>query len=305
MTVTVTDFSVKSSDNIHTLKGKVYLPEGKPKGHFQIVHGMTEHIKRYDDFMQKMASNGYICFGFDNLGHGNTARDDAELGFIAEKDGYKYMVLDVIEFYRAVKDKYPADRYVLMGHSMGSFIVRLVAEQFGDLIDSLIICGTAGPNPAAIPGLLIATITEKLKGGRYCSKLVDTLAFGAYNRRFEGISKYDWLTNDRNIIEIYENDKFCTFKFKISAMRDLLKLIIFCNRKKWFAKINKDLPILLISGDMDPVGNYGKGVTKVFKALRTSGCKDVNLYLYENCRHEILNDTCKEEVSNDILDFLK
>ncbi|MDD6479159.1 MAG: alpha/beta fold hydrolase [Oscillospiraceae bacterium] len=307
MGITVTPFSVKSTDNLHTLKGKVYIPEGKPLGHFQIVHGMTEHIGRYDEFMRKIAESGYICFGFDNLGHGNTAENDAELGFIAERGGDEFLVYDVIEFYRAVKHKYPAPRYILMGHSMGSFIARLTAEKFSHLVDALIICGTAGKNPFAAIGLCLCKIIAKIKGETHRSELLQKIAFGSYNNRFEKLSEYDWLTTDRSIIEKYEQDKFCNFNFTVSAMADLMRLIKNCNADKWYegmAKENPYLPILLISGKLDPVGNFGRGVSEVYKKLRAFGQKDTNMFLYKNARHEILNDTCREEVLDDILDFI-
>jgi len=135
-------------------------------------------------------------------------------------------------------------------------------------------------------------------------KNVNILIFGAYNIGFEGLSRYDWLTKDRSIIEKYEKDKFCTFRFTVSAMEDLLQLTMRANRKVWFSNLRKDLPILLVSGQEDPVGNKGRGVKKVFKRLLQTEIKDVNMFLYSGCRHEILNDSCKEEVTRDILDFI-
>ncbi len=304
MSYTVNEFNVKSTDNIHTLKGKIYLPDGEIKGHFHIVHGMTEHIGRYDLFMSKIAEAGYICYGFDNLGHGNTADGESELGFIASNGGYRYLLDDVIEFHNAVKEKYPTESYVLMGHSMGSFIARLVAEKYGDKISSLIICGTGGPQAAAPVGIGITMLLKKIYGERHCSEFLQKLIFGAYNIGFEGISQYDWLTKDRAVIEKYEQDKFCTFRFTVSAMEDLLKLTVLSNRSAWFNNLRKDLPILLISGESDPVGNRGRGVKKVFKKLLGAEVNDVNMYLYPDCRHEILNDSCKQEVTSDIIEFI-
>ena len=131
-----------------------------------------------------------------------------------------------------------------------------------------------------------------------------SIAFGAYNKKFERLSDYEWLTTDREIIEKYQNDKYCTFSFTVSAMHDLIKLISLCNRSKWFKNINKELPIMLISGSDDPVGNYGKGVIKVHKKLKCSE-KNADLKLYKNCRHEILNDSCRQEAYDDILKFIE
>ena len=147
------ELRVISSDNDHELFGIVYLPEDEPRGIFQIVHGMIEHIGRYDRFMTFLANEGYIACGHDHLGHGKTVKNESEYGFIADKNGYQRLVDDVEIFGSAVREKYGRTLpYYLMGHSMGSFIARLTAEQY-DSHDKLIIMGTGGPNPAAGPGL--------------------------------------------------------------------------------------------------------------------------------------------------------
>ena len=295
---------VPSSDGKNTLVGTVYVPKGKIKGLFHLVHGMTEYVDRYEPLMSQIAAAGFVCFGFDNLGHGRTAKDDKELGFIASKDGYKYLVDDVKAFADEVRKDCPDLPYTLMGHSMGSFIVRLHAAKYGESVDKLIICGTAGKNPAAKMGLALCSMIKKIRGERAVSPLLEGIAFGAYNKRFEGDSKYEWLTNDREIISKYEQDKYCTFHFTASAMHDLISLIYLCNKNECFSGIKSDMPILLIAGDMDPVGNYGKGVEEVYNNFKTSGHTNVNLKLYKDCRHEIHNDNCKEEMAEDILKFI-
>ncbi len=304
MSFEIKEMTVKSTDNIHTLVGRIYIPDGEVKGVIHIVHGMTEHIKRYDPFMSTLAENGFVAFGYDNLGHGLTAKDDSELGFIASKDGWKYLVNDVEVFALSVKHLYPDKPFYLFGHSMGSFIVRLAAVSFSDLYEKLIICGTGGKNPLANIGLLLTSLLKVIKGERYISKTVLNMAFGAYNKRFEGNSKYNWLTKDKSVIQKYAADKLCTFSFTVSAMHDLITLNSVCNKKSWYKEISKILPILLISGVNDPVGDYGKGVTQVFNDLKKSGA-NAKLKLYPDCRHEILNDTCKEEVISDIIKFIK
>ncbi len=296
------EIEVRSSDGKNTLRGIAYVPEGEVRGLFHLVHGMTEYIGRYDELMSQIAASGFVCFGFDNLGHGKTAKE-SDLGFIAEKDGYKYLIEDVKIFADQIRKEYPNVPFILMGHSMGSFIVRLYAAKYGELIDKLIICGTAGKNPAAAAGLLLCRIIKAVRGPRAISPFIENIAFGAYNKRFEGLSQYDWLTKDRSIIEKYEQDKYCTFHFTVSAMHDLITLISLCNDKRWFNEMRADMPILLVSGDMDPVGNYGKGVREVYQSLIKSGHRDVAIKLYENCRHEIHNDTCKEQMLDDILKF--
>lgn len=293
---------VLSSDGVHMLKGIIYLPTGTPQGIFHLVHGMTEYIGRYDELLALIASAGFIACGFDNLGHGKTARED-ELGFIAEKDGYKHLIDDVLVFGNAVKEDYPELPYYLMGHSMGSFIVRLAAEKYKNDIDRLIICGTGGPNPAAGIGLALIDILTLFKGKHAYSAFIENMAFGSYNKRFEGGGKYEWLTKDEEIKAAYAKDPLCTFRFTLSALKDLIKLNSLCNRNAWFKNMRKNMPIMLISGEDDPVGNYGKGVTAVYKKLKANGC-DVTIHLYENCRHEIHNDTCREQSAQDILMFI-
>ena len=305
MSYEIKSIEVQSTDNIHTLKGLIYIPEGEIKGIFHLVHGMCEYIGRYAHIFAALAERGYVCCGYDNLGHGKTARDENELGFIAHRDGWKYLVRDVKAFEDAVKKIYPDIPLCLMGHSMGSFIARIAAENYGDGIEKFIICGTGGPNPAAPFGLLATDIMRLLNGEKHRSKLVNKLAFGAYNKRFEGDSEFEWITTDREVINKYAADKYCNFKFTVSAMHDLVKLNQLANRPAWFKNMRKDLPVLLISGSDDPVGAYGKGVTTVYKKLKTAGVKDVTLKLYDGCRHEIHNDSCKNQVINDITEFIQ
>ncbi len=302
---TVNEYCVPSSDGIHQLKGVVYKPTGEIKGLFHLVHGMTEYIGRYDALLCHLADEGYLAFGYDHLGHGKTADNDDELGFIAHKDGWRLLVQDVSAFENAVRKEYPNLPLVLMGHSMGSFIVRLAVEEMETKPDKLIICGTGGPNPASPAGLMLSKIIRLFCGEKHVSPLIEKMAFGSYNKQFEGNTPHDWLTKDRNVIAAYEKDRFCTFHFTVSAMHDLISLNYFANKSAWFKNFPCDLPVLLIAGDMDPVGNYGKGVTAVYDRLKAQGVRSVELKLYENCRHEIHNDTCREEVFEKISAFCK
>ncbi len=308
--MTKNTFSVPSSDGIHTLAGVVYLPEGETKGFFHIVHGMTEHIGRYDKFMSRMANEGYICFGYDNLGHGNTARDEGELGYIAKKGGDELLPRDVKCFSDAVMAEYGVGYeeplpYFLMGHSMGSFITRLAVERYVQP-QKYIIMGTGGKNSAAGAGLAIIALIKLFRGDRHFSPLVDKLAFGSYNKRFGGGSANDpspWLTTDEAARKKYYADPFCTFKFTVSAMGDLIRLTKNSNRPAWFKNMPSSTQILMVSGECDPVGNYGRGVRQVESGLRKQG-KSVECILYEGMRHEILNDSSYDRVCADILEFL-
>ena len=304
MSYRVIDKKVLSSNGKNLLAGKVYLPDGHIKGYYHIVHGMTEYIGRYDHFMKALAENGYIAFGYDHLGHGYTAKDDSELGFIAKRDGDDLLARDVKIFADAMKAEYGEHPYYLMGHSMGSFVSRMAVAKY-ITPDKLIIMGTGGPNPVAGVGLFLCKIIRFFRGPKHISPLIDSIAFGAYNKRFEDepVGK-GWLTSIPEVREKYLNDKFCTFKFTISAMHDLISLTNDANSEKWFATVANKTPILLVSGVDDVVGDYGKGIQTVFKKLKENGA-DVSMKLYPDNRHEILNDIAYEEVLQDILNYIK
>ena len=303
MTTAYIEKRVPSADGVHTLVGRVYMPEGEARGLFHVVHGMTEHIARYDAFMQAMARAGYICFGYDHLGHGLTAAE-GEHGFIAHKDGWDLLCRDVAAFADAMRDEYARELpYILMGHSMGSFIVRVAVTRYVHPT-KLIVMGTGGPNPAAGAGLALIACIKRIKGERHVSDLVQKLAFGSYNKRFasEGDGR-SWLTTDRAIRDIYSADRLCAFRFTVSAMGDLIRLNKMASEKRCYAATPKDMPVLLVSGVDDPVGDYGRGVKAVYDGLSAAGVP-AELKLYDGARHEILNDICRDEVYADILRFV-
>ena len=300
----VREITAPSSDGTHSLLGRLYLPEGTPKGLFHVVHGMTEYIGRYDGFMRSMCEAGYAVFGFDNLGHGNTARP-GELGYIAHENGWDLLARDVDAMRKSAAEAVGGDLpYYLMGHSMGSFIVRIAAAGYVTP-RKLIVMGTGGPNPATGAGKFLVKITKKAKGEKHISKFIDDIAFGSYNKKFKDENdKHAWLTKDVEIRKKYDADPFCNYKFTVSAMGDLLELTDRCNKASWFEGFPADVPVLLVSGADDPVGDYGKGVQKVYDSLKASG-KNVEIKLYENNRHEILNDTARDEVIKDIIAFIE
>ncbi len=307
MAVIKKSFSVLSCDGVHTLQGVLYAPEDRACGFFHVVHGMTEHIGRYDAFMRDMAEAGWICFGYDNLGHGRSVRDDSELGYIAKKKGWDLLARDVKVVSDAIRATYDEQDlpYCLMGHSMGSFIVRMATEKYVRP-DRLVVMGTGGANPAAGAGLALISVIKAFCGDRHVSPLIDQLAFGSYNKRFGGGSEEDpkpWLTGDLEVRKRYYADRYCTFPFTVSAMGDLIRLMKYSNRAAWFRQIPKEIPILLVSGEEDPVGDYGKGVTQVYQRLKAAE-KNVSCVLYPKARHEILNDVTYEDVKRDILSFL-
>lgn len=297
--------NVPSSDGRHTLAGVAFVPDS-PKGILHIVHGMAEHIGRYEGFMKTIAESGFVACGYDNLGHGQTA-GEGEFGFIAEENGYDLLARDVLAFSERVKSDFPGLPYNLMGHSMGSFIVRLACEKYVKP-EKLIVMGTGGKNPLAGVGLALIGLEERIHGKKYVSTFIDNLTFGSYNKTFEKIGEQDelsWLTKDSVERDKYRNDPACGFKFTLGAMRDLVTLNRLTNREEWFAAIGKaKVPVLLLSGGDDPVGGYGDGVRQVYAKLKEAGT-DVEMKLYKGGRHEILNDDSRGDVAKVIACFIE
>ena len=304
MAITIMDKQIPSTDGIHTLRGKIFLPEGEIRGIVQISHGMVEHIGRYADFMTYLAENGFIAAAHDHIGHGKTAENEEELGFFAEKDGWRIVCRDVIAFGKLLKEEYPEKPLILMGHSMGSFIARIVSAEAKALYDAFIFMGTGGPNPMSSAGLALTSLLMKTKGPRHVSDLVYAAAFGSYNNRTEKDDPYAWLTTDRDMIKKHNDDPLCTYRFTVSAMHDLIKMQDMVNRAAWYGAVPKDRPILLISGEEDPVGAYGKGVATVHEKLKAAGVEKLTLKLYPDMRHEVLNEVDRTMVYADLLAYL-
>ncbi len=302
----IKEIGIPSSDGIHTLRAKLYIPDIPPVGLFHVVHGMTEHIDRYDSFMRDMCDCGYAVIGADNLGHGKSVKDDTELGFIAHENGWDYLCRDVERVGVYIKEKYPSLPYCLLGHSMGSFIVRVACERY-ITPNKLIIMGTGGASSAtAGMGIALINVIKAFKGERHISPFIDKMAFGSYNKRFKEDGEHGWLTSDTSVREKYAADKYCTFKFTVSSMKDLMTLCKISNSRTWVEKIaEKDFPILFVSGDQDPVGGYGVMVKKPYNGLKAFGADKVFIKLYKNYRHEILNDSSYPEVLSDIKEFLQ
>ncbi|MEG0751138.1 MAG: alpha/beta hydrolase [Oscillospiraceae bacterium] len=303
MAVELAQHSFISSDGENSIS---YLRwrdgEKTPKAVLQIVHGMAEYIARYDDFARFMASNGYAVYGNDHLGHGDSAATADDFGYFAHKDGYRLLVKDAHAMTDIAHKENPGLPVVLIGHSMGSFVARLYASEFGDEIGALALSGTSGANPASGAGLALVNVLSLLKGERHRSRLVDRTAFGSYNRKCEGAkTDFDWLSADSDNVARYIEDEHCGFLFTLSGYRDLFKLLRAVSAKSWAGTLPKTLPILLISGADDPVGDYGKGVRQVRERLCAQEISDVTFELCDGMRHEILNEKGRDKVWNYLL----
>ena len=294
-----------SINGIDTIVATIYVPNDMPKGIIQISHGMCEYIGRYAKFMEYMANNGYIIAGNDHLGHGLSSKRE-DYGFFGSNNGYLNFIEDLHSLTKILKAEYGNElNYYLFGHSMGSFIARLYLSKYQAELSGAIICGTGGPNPMAYLGIIASMLSKQFKGERYRSQLLDKMAFGSLNKNIQDLrTDKDWLTRDEAIVDKYLQDPKCMFTFTAAGFKDLMRLSTKANNRHWFKSIDKQLPIYLIAGDDDPVGNYGKGVTKVYNQLLKNKVSDVELKLYPKARHEILNEINNSEVFQDILKWL-
>ncbi|MCI7623700.1 MAG: alpha/beta hydrolase [Clostridiales bacterium] len=300
------DFYFQSSTgrtSIHALK---CVPDGKPRAVVQIAHGIAEHIDRYRPFMEFLADNGFVAAGNDHLGHGKSIRVPEEQGFFAEKDGWWRAVDDMDKLHDIMSKEYPELPYVLFGHSMGSFLTRTYLIKHPDKYDGVILSGTGHQSPALVlGGNAAASVMAKLNGAMGDGTKLDSLAFGSYLSKIENPrTKFDWLSRDAEQVDKYIADPLCGFVGKIGLYRDMMQGIKFITDKKNIAQMNKEKPVYFMSGDGDPVGDYGKGVERAYKAFCDAGLHDVFMRLYPGGRHEMLNETNKEQVYQDILNWL-
>lgn len=300
-------FYIPSSNGTNRLYCVDWKPEGPVRAVLQITHGMVEYIERYESLARVLADAGIAVVGHDHLGHGRTAADEGELGFFAETKGEKAVLKDIHRLTVAAKKRYPGLPCFLMGHSMGSFFTRRYMTLYGRELDGVILMGTGWVSEAmAFVGWALSGIISRLMGGRYRSRLLVKLTLGAYEQAFRDEGRRNaWLSKERETVEAYNGDPFCNFAFTASAYHDFFTVLRDLAREKQFGRIPKDLPVFFLSGDCDPVGAFGTGVRKAYESIRHLGIQDVSLKLYENDRHELVNETDRGQVYEDIRQWLE
>ena len=296
-----------STDGKTTIYAEAYIPTaGEIRGVVQLVHGMIDYTGRYTALAEFLAANGFVLAGNHHLGHGKSVESPEDFGFFAERDGYKYVVGDVDVVNKKLREIFSYVPIFMLGHSMGSFIARLYVEEHPHAVAGLIIHGTGGPNPLVGVGKSLARLLASFYGSHHRSKLIETMAFGSYNKRYpksEGANA--WLTRDLAMVADRDTDPFTSFKFTVSGYTDLFTFLERSNSKAWFRNYPKKLPTLIMSGDMDPVGGYGKGPRYVYKQLMINGATNLSLKTYEGARHELFNETNRDEVFLDLLTWLE
>lgn len=271
----------------------------------ELVHGMTEHKERYLPFMEYLAAHGYASVIHDHRGHGHSVRSQADLGYFYE-NGAQAAVEDVHQMIQTTKQIFPALPVHLVGHSMGSLIVRCYLQKYDDEIASLTVSGCVGPNPLAGVGLGVVRILRPLLGERHRSKLITRLAFGAYNRTFKPVSSENaWICSDPEVVAAYDRHPLCGFTFTLNGYETLFNLVKCCYQKEGWQVKNPALPIFFLSGAEDPCMNGMNGFLDALSFLKQRGYEKVEGEVLPGLRHEILNEIGKEAIYEQILNRMQ
>lgn len=297
------EFYFDSRDNLSKIHAVRYTPESRePVCVVQIVHGMAEYIERYEEFARYLTERGCVVTGNDHLGHGKSVGDDKLYGYFCEQDPATVLVRDVHRLKKLTQKEYSALPYVIVGHSMGSFILRNYITMYGSGITGAVIMGTGYRSRAAMRGTKLLVGLQKLfLGSRHVSRFSDKVSFGGYNRRIpDAKTPFDWLCKDEISVQRYMKDPLCGNIFTLNGFQTLAELIYRAHDPKRLRKVPSGLPVLVISGDADPLGGYGKGIPKVCEGLRRAGVRDVEMRLCETGRHELLNEPEREQIMETI-----
>ena len=291
-------------------QGKIHVcrwePEGSPKAVLQIVHGIAEYVERYDDFADSLTKQGFLVVAEDHMGHGQSINGGGIQGYF--HGGWFTAVEDTYQLLTDTRRELPNVPYVLFGHSMGSFMARTILCKHPDSgITAAVICGTGWQSAALLPPVIQLTekVCEKI-GETNPSEKLQNLVFGSYNKRVEHPrTDFDWLTRDAKIVDAYVSHPLCGFTASAGLLRDMMKGLYFIEQPGNLAAMRKDLPVFFIAGGDDPVGNYGKGVRQSADAFHKAGMTEVSVKIYPMCRHELLNEINKEEVYQDVTQWLE
>jgi alpha-beta hydrolase superfamily lysophospholipase len=300
------DFSFVSDngkDNIYLCE---WIPDGEPKGIVQIAHGVGEHIGRYAPFAAFLNENGFVVAGNDHLGHKRSIKDDADYLYFADSGGWNHVVADMKTVHDLTAERHPGLPYFMFGHSMGSFLLWTYLIKYCEPLCGAVLSATSYTKPLLLyAGRMLAGLIITAKGAHGHSKLLYDIAFGNYNKAFApNRTPYDWLSTDEKIVDAYAADKHCGGIPTNELFSEMLGGIKFNQDIANAAMMNKDIPVLFISGEKCPLGENGKAVRKAYELFLRAGMKDVSMKLYPGARHELLNEKIKEQVYADVFDWM-
>ena len=303
------NFTFLSNDGKTAVHAVKWMPHTKEvKGVLQITHGMVEFIERYETFAKFLTTKGYVVVGHDHIGHGQSVASKEDLGYFCEKNPSDVLVEDMHKLRNIVQEEYTDTPYFMLGHSMGSFLLRKYLAVHNNDLYGAVIMGTGFiPEKRTKAALLLTAIVTRLRGSRHRSKLIQSLAFGSDYREFDMTGKNpanSWLTKDIYVVQAYYKEPRSSFMFTVNGYKGLFEAVHFSCNPQNAAKLPKDLPLFFVSGAKDPVGGMGTGVKQAYDMYKEAGMSDLTYRLYENDRHEILNETDKQTVFDDILAWM-
>ena len=297
----------KSHDGVSTINALLWLPQN-PKGIVQLVHGMAEHIERYDEFACYLAEQGFAVCGHDHIGHGGSVSSKDDWGHMPMATGAEILIEDVHTLRALMTERLGTELpYVIFGHSMGSFVTRCYLAEHGEGLSGAVLCGT-GNLPIALSkaGNTLCHVIGKLRGERYRSKLVDGMAAGGYNKSIKNPrTPVDWLSFETGNVDAYIADERCGFMFTVGGYAAVTEMSAISATAECVAHYPKELPVLLIAGESDPVGDCGKGVLEAAVLIKQAGLEDVSATIYKDMRHEILNEANRQQVMEDVAAWLE
>jgi alpha-beta hydrolase superfamily lysophospholipase len=278
-----------------------------PTAIIQVVHGMAEHSARYERLAERMTKHGYTVYAHDHRGHGFTAQSPKELGHFADRYGWRLVIEDVKTVNELIRSQHPDLPVIVMGHSMGSFILQKCLTKYPDIADAVMLSGSTLPNLLLVKAAkALANYDKNRQGPRARCRSVDFLTFYPYNKAFRpNRTEADWLSRDTAVVDDYIRDERCGFVGTHQMWADFSDGLLELFSKDNHSRLPKDIPYLIFSGDRDPVGSKGKGVKKLYNKIKRHGVKSVQLKLYRDGRHEMLNEINHHEVEKDVLDWLR
>ena len=297
-------FTFKAPDSVDIFVHKWLPEEDAPiKAIVQVSHGMAEHSARYERFANALGRAGIGVYANDHRGHGQTAGDADKIGYFADANGWNQVVDDMVRLTGIIAENHPGIPIFLFGHSMGSFLSRTYITRYGNEIKGAILSGTGGdPGLLGKVGLMIARLESWFRGKTARSPMLNNLSFGGFNKAFKpNRTDFDWLSRDDAEVDKYVADPFCGGIFTAGFFVDLIGGINFINKPEAIGMVPKGLPIFLFSGALDPVGDNTKGVQQVCDGYKKAGIEDVSMKFYEGGRHEMLNETNRGEVFEDVI----
>lgn len=300
------EFTFPSTDGKNRIHAVEWLPDGEVRAVLQIAHGVSEYILRYEPFAAYLTERGFAVVGHDHLGHGSSIAPGGKPMYFGPKGSWNWVVQDMEQRRALAREKFPALPYFLLGHSMGSFLTRTYLIRHPGKVDGAVVMGTGQMIAPLVAGGKLVAAAESLRvGEENASPIVQMLAFGSYNKIFApNRTGFDWLSVNPENVDRYIADPLCGGNPSIGLFREMLGGISFIGNPEHIKQMDPTAPILLISGAMDPVGDCGKGVRRVYDLFRKAGIRNVTLKLYPELRHEILCETDRETVFEDVFRWL-